>query len=304
MTRFDPVQRLIEAWVRLYTLGLPAMHRTQRHDLILADVYEQLHDPDETAGGLTLLARCLRGVPDDVTWRLFEARRLPAGLPMAVGAGETEAAMNERTSGVGAGFFAIAAGIAWASVFVLLLQPVPHSLAYVAGLASLIALTGWLIEARGTPRARRPIGVAAAPGRVDREHRRWHRGCGRSPRPAVGRAVRDRSDAGAIARTGDNASQAAEPDTAAAPNELMRHAAQGQAIAIESKPHRGVSRRILLRGSVTLGIGSVLAMMGGVVTDFLWQRNVSGFGGVVTAEPVGDSRPAARRAFWKASSGS
>jgi hypothetical protein len=88
------------------------------------------------------------------------------------------------------------------------------------------------------------------------------------------------------------------------PTELMRHAAQGQAIAIESKPHRGVSRRILLRGSVTLGIGSVLAMMGGVVTDFLWQRNVSGFGGVVTAEPVGDSRPAARRAFWKANSGS
>ncbi|MFN0096787.1 MAG: hypothetical protein ACKVVT_18675 [Dehalococcoidia bacterium] len=53
------------AWVRFYTTGLPREAREGRRQEIACDVWEQLR-----AGDLRGTAtRCLRGIPDDLTWR-------------------------------------------------------------------------------------------------------------------------------------------------------------------------------------------------------------------------------------------
>jgi cytochrome b6-f complex iron-sulfur subunit len=77
-------------------------------------------------------------------------------------------------------------------------------------------------------------------------------------------------------------------------SELVRRAAMGDAIAIEKTPRRGVTRRSVLRGGVMLGIASVLATMSGVIVDFLWQRNVSGFGAVVMPGVASDFPPGSK----------
>jgi cytochrome b6-f complex iron-sulfur subunit len=73
--------------------------------------------------------------------------------------------------------------------------------------------------------------------------------------------------------------------------DLALLAGRGDVIAIERSRERGVTRRALLRGGFGVGLASVLAAMGGIVVDFLWQRNVSGFGAVITAGAIADFPP-------------
>jgi cytochrome b6-f complex iron-sulfur subunit len=67
--------------------------------------------------------------------------------------------------------------------------------------------------------------------------------------------------------------------------------------------HSGISRRAILRGTLWISLGSLFAAAAGVFTDFLWQRNVSGFGGVVTAGelkdfPAGSKTKIQAGKFW------
>ncbi len=64
----DRSSRLVLGWVRLYTHGLPAETAERRCAEIESDLWEQGHDPAETAG-VALIGRCLRGVPADLWWR-------------------------------------------------------------------------------------------------------------------------------------------------------------------------------------------------------------------------------------------
>jgi cytochrome b6-f complex iron-sulfur subunit len=77
-------------------------------------------------------------------------------------------------------------------------------------------------------------------------------------------------------------------------DELQRHALAGDAIVLEQLGDRRLSRRTVLQGSAWLGIGAVLATAGGVIVDFLWQRDVAGFGGIVSAGNVRDYPPGSK----------
>jgi hypothetical protein len=140
---------LIEAWVRFYTLGLEPRHRRERIEQVESDVFEQVADGESLSAvalAFSLFSRCLRGAADDLTWRLFDAPRLPHETMPSLPEGRPT--MVSRTPGVA--FFAVTAGVIWAGVLVLAVQPVPGSLAYAGGLLALVALAGWALEARGS----------------------------------------------------------------------------------------------------------------------------------------------------------
>src|SRR5262245_14295191 len=65
--------RLARVWTSLYTLGMPAGLRDVRQSEIDSDLWEYVHDPDRArdlvAAGHVLI-RLIRGVPDDVLWRI------------------------------------------------------------------------------------------------------------------------------------------------------------------------------------------------------------------------------------------
>ena len=289
---------LIDAWTRVYTLGLPRIHRSRRLDLIRADVTDQMDDAIAAGSSapslaISLLSRCARGVPADLTWRLFDARRLPGEAPVI--ALERSATMAARP--LNTGFFAIATGLAWAAVLVIAIEPVTHSLSYAGGLLTLVALTGWTLEARGAPNDEAApsawplllaLGIVAiAGGLVFAEEQL---GLLLAAPAALGLSI------GFVREMAISAAFHPDPGMPQPlpPSELAAHAGRGDAIAIERAPERGVTRRALLRGSFGLGLASVLATMGGVVVDFLWQRNVAGFGGVVAAGKVGDFAPGSK----------
>jgi cytochrome b6-f complex iron-sulfur subunit len=283
---------LVEAWVRLYTLGLPAEGRRARLDLIRADVADQVADAPAAGPVLAaaLFGRCLRGMPADLTWRLYDAARGHRSPPVVHLEGRP-IVLTDRTANLP--FLAISAGIAWAAVLVPVIAPVPHSLAYAGGLLALIALAGWTLEARGTPDgAAAPSAwplllavaiVAVAGGLIFNGGRL---GLLLTVPLALGLSL-------ALMRTltalRDEALTADRRPIPAA--DLALHAAGGDAIAIERHATKGMTRRALLRGSFGLGLASAFAAMGGIMVDFLWQRNVAGFGGVVTAGLIGDFKP-------------
>lgn len=71
---------LVRVWVRLYTSGLPAGLRDERRAEIESDLWEhQSHSrlENQRAMGLSMvmLARCLAGVPADLSWRASQANR-------------------------------------------------------------------------------------------------------------------------------------------------------------------------------------------------------------------------------------
>jgi cytochrome b6-f complex iron-sulfur subunit len=251
---------------------------------------------------VSMLSRCLRGVPDDLTWRLLDARRLPGPTPAI--ALERTAAMAARPLNVA--FFAIVTGMAWAAVLVMAIEPVAQSLSYAGVLLALVALTAWTLEARGMPDDEAAptawplllsVGIVAVAGGLVFDGGRI--GLLLSVPSAFGLSlafVREMTASAAVE---------AEPGTPRPlpPSELALHASRGEVIAIERTPERGVTRRALLRGGFGLGMASVLAAMGGIVVDFLWQRNVAGFGGVVTAGKVEEFPPGTKTVvragkFW------
>jgi len=68
-----PGARLSLAWVRLYTHGAAPAAGSRRVREIASDIWEQEHDASAgrrpVAVDLTILVRCLRGVPADLSWR-------------------------------------------------------------------------------------------------------------------------------------------------------------------------------------------------------------------------------------------
>ena len=91
--------RLVAAWARLYTGGLPAESAERRRLELESDVWEQLHDPVERHTSRMVLGRWLRGVPADLWWRyrtLADARRCRQST-------------SERSSAGGWGWWVVAA---------------------------------------------------------------------------------------------------------------------------------------------------------------------------------------------------
>lgn len=75
--------RLVLWWAALYTRGLEQVLREDRRDEIASDVFEQCADGQDRRGTtLSLLGRCLLGVPADLSWRLEHSRS--AGLPVQI----------------------------------------------------------------------------------------------------------------------------------------------------------------------------------------------------------------------------
>lgn len=101
----ETMARLVRRWTRLYTSGVPAEERERRREEIAADLHDQLEH--ERAQGVAdrriaraLLARTLRGLAADVSWRGHHAGSLgaivavvlvllsvPAGAMLAGGGG-------------------------------------------------------------------------------------------------------------------------------------------------------------------------------------------------------------------------
>lgn len=76
--------RLVAAWTRLYTAGLPSALGERRRLELESDLWEQLHDPTESHASRLVLGRWLRGVPADLGWRyrtLVDARRARLTTP-------------------------------------------------------------------------------------------------------------------------------------------------------------------------------------------------------------------------------
>lgn len=61
--------RVVRLWCDLYTRGLPHDARERRRLELESDMWEHLHDPDETDAKAALIGRFLRGIPADVRWR-------------------------------------------------------------------------------------------------------------------------------------------------------------------------------------------------------------------------------------------
>lgn len=284
---------LLRLWARCYTVGLNAALRADRLARIESDVWEHLHGEGPSRGGLlptlSVLERGLRGAPADLTWRLFDAGRLPAtqfALSLEGGPEMTPTRSNPIP------LLAMAAGMAWAVAFVLLLQPVPHSLAYASAFLGLVALGGWCVEARERDEDAPglsvwPLLLAAALALIAAG---LLFGSARAGLLIALPLALGLSVALFRAATRQDREATAPFDDAPVPlpaPEIAVQAGSGAAIAIErTGMERRLARRTVLRGGVMLSLFSGIVGMGGLVTDFLYRRDVAGFGGVVTAGPV------------------
>jgi hypothetical protein len=62
---------LVRAWTRVYTTGLPQALRERRVTEIESDVWEHCHHSiDSAADSLAIVGRLVRGIPDDLGWRV------------------------------------------------------------------------------------------------------------------------------------------------------------------------------------------------------------------------------------------
>lgn len=73
-------ETVVLRWVRLYTLGLDGASRDDRQAEINSDLWEHRHSADAGGGGsattaLSILGRCVAGIPADMSWRLVQLRR-------------------------------------------------------------------------------------------------------------------------------------------------------------------------------------------------------------------------------------
>jgi hypothetical protein len=62
---------LVRAWTRVYTTGLPGDLRQRRIAEIESDLWEQTQDAiDPAVDWFAIIGRLLRGMPDDLGWRI------------------------------------------------------------------------------------------------------------------------------------------------------------------------------------------------------------------------------------------
>jgi hypothetical protein len=68
---------IVRGWTELYTFRMSAAEQTLRRDAIDSDLWECVHDPDRRSHlgtALHVLGRAIRGVPDDLRWRVEQTR--------------------------------------------------------------------------------------------------------------------------------------------------------------------------------------------------------------------------------------
>jgi hypothetical protein len=75
MTTDTISRRLVLAWVRIYTAGLPEPVPNSRRDELTSDTWEEMRAGGEQAAA-SLFARCLLGVPADLAWRVEQANAI------------------------------------------------------------------------------------------------------------------------------------------------------------------------------------------------------------------------------------
>ncbi len=111
MTIDRHVMRLVRAWARLYTRGLPEEDAGARRAELESDLWEHAHDARlncrrSAVTALEIVRRLLAGVPADVAWH-FERRR--AQRASTAGKVFTAGAMSIVTCALGCWFLASAA---------------------------------------------------------------------------------------------------------------------------------------------------------------------------------------------------
>jgi cytochrome b6-f complex iron-sulfur subunit len=280
---------MTKAWTHIFTLGLAGVRGRDRREQVASDLWEHTHDATAGTGvAFSIFRRLVCGMPADIIWRVFVAPRLHSQrLTVNLEEGRAVSVQPRLPLLVGA------STIGWAATLAFLVTPIPHSLAFAGAGLALVALVGWLLEARdtgddATPSAWPPtlamsiaviaLGVAFDGGR---------QGLVLCIPAALTLSSLTLS---ALARR----PRVAVAMSTISPEVLQHHALAGDAIVLERTAEHRVSRRTVLQGSAWLGIGAVLAATGGVIVDFLWQRNVQGFGGVVAAGNVSKYPPGSK----------
>ena len=144
---------LTRAWVRLYTVGMPADLRETRRAEIEADLWE--HQRDAQASGMSrtvlaveILLRTFTGLVDDLSWRVeaISARRVAAPerrMPMTILA-------RRQTRWMG--LAGLLGGILWAGRYLMPVEPATAVRAYGhIGMSILFiaGLTGFYAQQRG-----------------------------------------------------------------------------------------------------------------------------------------------------------
>jgi cytochrome b6-f complex iron-sulfur subunit len=195
-------------------------------------------------------------------------------------------------------------------IVVTIIQPVESSLAYASGILVLIALLGWVLEARE---------VAGPAPEVEPEEEEEEEAPGPSYWPVVlsmgivgiaagliynweygalivalplaaasglawmSKITAELQIAEAAAANPAIIGPAGTPIFPVPTNVLTAQAAGGAAIALETAPVSGVSRRGLLRFTFFTGLFAGLAAIGGSIVDMLYPRGITGFGSVISA---------------------
>ncbi|HLF71124.1 MAG TPA: Rieske 2Fe-2S domain-containing protein [Dehalococcoidia bacterium] len=223
-------------------------------------------------------------------------------------------------------------GMALAAIVVTIIKPVESSLSFASGGLVLLALIGWVLEARA---------VAGPPPMVEPEHEEEEEAPGPSYWPVVlalgivgiaagliynwpygslivavpvaiasgsawGRVLREEmipapSEGpylGPPLRTAGGRMLMPVPG-----NMLAAQAAGGAAIAIEHVETKQVSRRSLLLVTFWAGLLSGLLALAAMMVDMLYPRGVSGFGGIVSPGTVDQFPPGTKKQiiegkFW------
>ncbi len=221
-------------------------------------------------------------------------------------------------------------GLALAMIVVTIIQPVTSSLSYASAAIVIIALLGWVLEARE---------VAGPTPEIEPEHEEEEEAPGPSYWPIVlslgivgiasgliydweygalvaavplamtsglawATKIAQEMAAAEAAYIGDPiigpSGQAMFPVPA---NMLTTQAAGGAAIALETSDVGGVSRRGVLRITFWTGLLGGLAAIGGTIVDMLYPRGITGFGSVISAGtvdqyPVGSKTQNPEGKFW------
>jgi cytochrome b6-f complex iron-sulfur subunit len=221
-------------------------------------------------------------------------------------------------------------GLALAMIVVTIIQPVESSLSYASGVLVLIALLGWVLEARE---------IAGPAPEVEPEHEEEEEAPGPSYWPVVLSlgivgiaagliynweygalliALPLAAASGAAWGSKIQAEMQAAEAAAAVPaiigpdgsrslpvptNVLTAQAAGGAAIALETVPAEGMSRRSILRVTFWTSLLAGLVAMGGSIVDMLYPRGITGFGSVISAGtidqfPEGTKTPIPEGKFW------
>jgi cytochrome b6-f complex iron-sulfur subunit len=213
-------------------------------------------------------------------------------------------------------------GLALAMIVVTFVTSVPSSLSYASGILVLIAMVGWVIEARQ---------IAGSPPEVEPEHEEEEEAPGPSYWPVVLAIGVVGIAAGLIYDYDWGALIIALPLAAAAAaawgsqiqremaeveaqraggipirgsggrtllpvpaQTLAAQAAGGAAIAIERVETGTISRRSILRVTFWTGIVAFLGALAASTIDMLYPRGITGFGGVISAGTVEEFPPGSK----------